>query len=82
MNFKRCVRFNQEQILNLKKLIKELGGIRGRHTELVSVYVPAGYSLVDVSNQLFQEKGTASNIKSKTTRKNVLTALEKTGKIY
>jgi peptide chain release factor subunit 1 len=39
--------------------------------------VPAGYSLVDVSNQLFQEKGTASNIKSKTTRKNVLTALEK-----
>jgi peptide chain release factor subunit 1 len=28
-------------------------------------------------NQLFQEKGTASNIKSKATRKNVLTALEK-----
>jgi peptide chain release factor subunit 1 len=58
-------------------LIKELEAIRGRHTELVSVYVPAGYSISDISNQIFQEKGTASNIKSKNTRKNVLTALEK-----
>jgi peptide chain release factor subunit 1 len=61
----------------LRKLIRELAAIRGRHTELVTVYVPAGYSLVEVINQIFQEKGTASNIKSKNTRKNVLTALEK-----
>jgi peptide chain release factor subunit 1 len=61
----------------LKKLIRELGAIRGRHTELVSVYIPAGHNLTEVMNQLFQEKGTASNIKSKATRKNVLTALEK-----
>jgi peptide chain release factor subunit 1 len=67
----------EEEKLKLKKLIRELEKIRGRHTELVSVYVPSGHNLVDVSNQLFQEKGTASNIKSKTTRKNVLTALEK-----
>jgi len=58
-------------------LIKELDGLRGRHTELVSVYIPAGYSVSDVINQLIQEKSTASNIKSKNTRKNVLTALEK-----
>jgi peptide chain release factor subunit 1 len=58
-------------------LIKELEAIRGRHTELVSVYIPAGYNIVDVANQLFQEKSTAANIKSKSTRKNVLTALEK-----
>ena len=57
--------------------MKELEGIRGRHTELVSVYVPAGYNLVEISNQLYTEKSTASNIKSKTTRKNVLDALEK-----
>lgn len=61
----------------MKKLIKELGAIKGRHTELVSVYIPAGHNLAEVMNQIFQEKGTASNIKSKTTRKNVLTALEK-----
>ena len=61
----------------LKKLIDELGAIRGRHTELVSVYIPAGYSITDVIGQLKDEQGTASNIKSKTTRKNVVTALEK-----
>ena len=55
----------------LKKLIKMLGKIKGRHTELVSVYVPVGYSLNEISNQLRQEQGTADNIKSKAVRKNV-----------
>ena len=63
--------------LKLKMLVKELEAVRGRHTELVSVYIPAGYSITDVINQLKEEQGTASNIKSKTTRKNVLTALER-----
>ena len=66
-----------DNALKLKKLVKMLDAIRGKHTELVSVYIPAGYSMVDVSNQLKAEQGTASNIKSKATRKNVLTALEK-----
>lgn len=57
--------------------MKELEAIRGRHTELVSVYVPEGYNLNDIIGQLYTEKSTASNIKSKTTRKNVLDALEK-----
>ncbi len=57
--------------------MKELESIRGRHTELVSVYVPSGYNLNDIINQLYTEKSTASNIKSKGTRKNVLDALEK-----
>jgi len=61
----------------LKKLIREIEKIRGRHTELVSVYVPAGGNIYDTINQLANEKGTASNIKSKATRKNVLTALDK-----
>ena len=61
----------------LKKLIKELESVRGRHTELVSVYIPAGYNLTDIIGQLKDEQGTAANIKSKATRKNVMAALEK-----
>lgn len=60
-----------------RKLVKKLEKIRGRHTELVTVYVPAGYSLHDVSAQLRNEQGTAENIKSKSVRKNVVSALEK-----
>lgn len=63
--------------LALKKLVKQLDAIKGRHTELVTVYVPAGYSLVDIASQLRQEQSTAENIKSKAVRKNVTSALEK-----
>ena len=61
----------------LRKFIDELESYRGRHTELVSVYVPAGYDLNKIINHLFQEQGTAANIKDKTTRNNVIAALEK-----
>ncbi len=61
----------------LKKLVKLLSGIRGRHTELVTVYVPSGYSLHEINNQLKDEQGTAKNIKSKPVRNNVVNALEK-----
>jgi peptide chain release factor subunit 1 len=61
----------------LKAIIKELGKIRGRHTELVTVYVPAGYNMVKVAEQIKQEQGTAQNIKSKAVRKNVVGALER-----
>ncbi|MBN2518693.1 MAG: peptide chain release factor 1, partial [Candidatus Altiarchaeota archaeon] len=50
---------------------------RGRHTELISVYITPDYNLDNVIGQLFQEQGTASNIKGKTTKKNVVDALEK-----
>jgi peptide chain release factor subunit 1 len=63
--------------VKLKRIIKELEGVRGRHTELISVYVPAGYNLDLIRSQLSQEQGTATNIKSKSTRKNVVAALEK-----
>jgi len=62
---------------DLEDFIQELEEIRGRHTELVTVYIPAGYSLNAVAKQLEQEKSTAMNIKSKGTRKNVLDALER-----
>ncbi|MBW3022632.1 peptide chain release factor aRF-1, partial [Candidatus Woesearchaeota archaeon] len=56
---------------------QELSSHRGRHTELVSVYVPQGYDLNKIINHLQQEQGTAENIKSAGTRKNVIAALEK-----
>ena len=67
----------EKQRFKLKKLIKELDRYRGRHTELVSVYVPQGYDLNKIVNHLHQEQGTATNIKSTSTRKNVIDALEK-----
>jgi len=68
---------DQKQQYKLKKLIKELKSIRGRHTELISVYIPQGYDINGVLSQLSSEQGTASNIKSKSTRKNVVDGLEK-----
>jgi len=67
----------ESQRFHLKKFIKELENYRGRHTELVSVYVPQDYDLNKVVNHLAQEQGTASNIKSASTRKNVTDALER-----
>ncbi len=61
----------------LKRFIKEVEHIRGRGTELVSVYVPAGYDLNKISTHISEEQGTATNIKSKQTRDNVISALEK-----
>ncbi len=61
----------------LKKFVRSLEKVRGRHTELVSVYIPAGYDIVKIINHLMQEQGTASNIKDKTTQKHVIDSLEK-----
>ncbi|MBU0472306.1 MAG: peptide chain release factor aRF-1, partial [Nanoarchaeota archaeon] len=66
-----------KQRFKLKQFIKELEDFKGRHTELISVYVPEGYDLNKIVNHLFQEQGTASNIKGKATRDNVITGLEK-----
>ncbi|MBI2138493.1 peptide chain release factor aRF-1 [Candidatus Woesearchaeota archaeon] len=68
---------NEQQRHKLKKFIKELSQYKGRHTELVSVYVPQGYELVKIIQHLQQEAGTATNIKDAATRKNVIDALEK-----
>ncbi len=61
----------------LRRFINELKQHRGRHTEFVSVYVPAGYELVKIIQHLAEEQGTASNIKDKTTRLNVQSSLER-----
>ncbi|MFH1376380.1 MAG: peptide chain release factor aRF-1 [Candidatus Woesearchaeota archaeon] len=66
-----------KQKRELRKFIENLEQYRGRHTELVSVYVPAGYDLIKIIHHLMEEQGTASNIKDKRTRTNVIDALEK-----
>ncbi len=66
-----------EQRFKLKSFVNKLSKYRARHTELVSVYIPAGYDINKRIQQLLQEQGTATNIKSATTRKNVINALER-----
>lgn len=66
-----------KQKFELTKFVKELEKYRGRHTELVSVYIPSGYEMTKIIAHLSQEQGTASNIKSTSTRKNVQDALER-----
>ena len=61
----------------LKKLVKELSSHKGRHTELVSVYIPEGYDIIKIIGHLKEEQGTASNIKDKRTRENVKNSLER-----
>ncbi|MCL4399255.1 peptide chain release factor 1, partial [Candidatus Parvarchaeota archaeon] len=58
-------------------LIRYLENIKGRHTELVTVYIPAGFSLDIIRSQILEEKSTATNIKDRNNRKNVVDALEK-----
>jgi peptide chain release factor subunit 1 len=58
-----------------KKILKELADKKGRGTELVTIYVPPKKALHDVINNLREEYGTASNIKSDTTRNHVQDAL-------
>lgn len=60
----------------LRKLIRELRNKKGRGTELISLYIPAGRPIADVMNVLRQEYATATNIKDRTTRHHVLDALE------
>jgi len=62
----------------LKKLIKNLEKIRGRHTELISIYIPSGYNIQEIISMLRQEYSLTQNVKSKATRHNVLSGLEKT----
>jgi len=61
----------------LKKTLDTLASKEGRGTELISLYVPPGKQISEVMNMLRDEYGTASNIKSTTTRKNVQDAIVK-----
>jgi peptide chain release factor subunit 1 len=59
-----------------KKYVEQIRKLEGRGTELISVYIPPERQISDVVAYLRDEYSTSSNIKSKTTRKNVTTAIE------
>jgi len=68
---------DQQKLMEFEEFVKKIAEFRGRHTELVSVLIPANYVVHEVVKQVEAEKGTASNIKSRVTRNNVIEALEK-----
>jgi len=61
----------------LKRTLEMLASKEGRGTELISLYVPPDRRIHEVMTNLREEYGTASNIKSRVTRKNVQEAIEK-----
>ena len=63
------------ELFRLRKTLNTLATKEGRGTELISLYVPPGKQISDVLNTLRDEYGTATNIKSTTTRKNVMDAI-------
>jgi peptide chain release factor subunit 1 len=67
---------SQRQKYDLKRQIEELKEAKGRHTELISLYIPPNKQIHDVNSYLKNEYSQSQNIKSKTTMKNVLSAIE------
>ena len=65
------------ELFRLRKTLNTLARKEGSHTELITMYVPPGKQISDAINMLRDEYGTASNIKSTTTRKNVQEAIVK-----
>src|SRR5713226_3170382 len=61
-----------------KRTLEQLARKEGRGTELISLYVPPDRKIHEVLAQLREELGTATNIKSRTTRQNVEDAIERT----
>jgi len=61
---------------DFKKAMQEIVDIRGRGTELISVYVPPSKQIFDVMAYLRNEYSQSSNIKSKSTMKNVQSAID------
>jgi peptide chain release factor subunit 1 len=75
--FRDKMELEQKKKQELEELVELLEGIRGRHTELVTVMIPAGFNISAVVRQLEAEKSTAANIKSKQTRSAVIDSLER-----
>jgi peptide chain release factor subunit 1 len=59
-----------------KRTLETLRDKRGRGTELISLYIPHDKQIHDITSQLREEFGQASNIKSRVTKQNVQGAIE------
>ncbi len=71
-------KFDSVQLYRIRKLLSELSSKTGRGTELVTLYLPPKKAIHEAISALREESGTASNIKSDTTRAHVQDALTKT----
>ncbi|MCL1904612.1 MAG: peptide chain release factor aRF-1 [Methanomassiliicoccaceae archaeon] len=61
---------------DFKKAMQDIVDLKGRGTELISVYVPPSKQISDVMSYLRNEYSQSSNIKSKSTMKNVQGAID------
>jgi peptide chain release factor subunit 1 len=61
---------------SFQRKLDEIAACKGRATELISLYVSPGKQISDVMAYLRNEYAQSSNIKSRTTRKNVMWAIE------
>lgn len=61
---------------DFKKAMQEILNVKGRGTELISVYIPPSRQISDVTAYLKDEYSQSSNIKSKSTMKNVMGAID------
>ncbi len=61
---------------SFQRKLDEIAASKGRATELISLYVSPGKQIADVISYLRNEYAQSSNIKSRTTRKNVMWAIE------
>src|SRR5947199_8544636 len=59
-----------------RRALEQIEEAAGRGTELVSVYIPPGRPISDVTNYLRGELSQSSNIQSASTRKHVTQAIE------
>ncbi len=66
-----------DNIYSITREIKRLRSVRGYGTELISIYIPADFQLSEEVAKLREEYSQSSNIKSKSTRTNVQSAIEK-----
>jgi len=67
---------SKKQEYEFKKALKEIKELKGRGTELISLYVPPDKQISDVASYLREEMSESSNIKSKNTKKHVQSALK------
>nr|MDO8099828.1 peptide chain release factor aRF-1 [Candidatus Njordarchaeota archaeon] len=68
-------KYDSFEKFKLERELNELSSKHGFHTELISLYIPPGKQLSEAINNLRQEYGTSTNIKSKSTRQHVLDAI-------
>ncbi len=66
-----------KQEYEVRKELKRLSSIRGSGTELISIYVPPDFPIFEEINKLRNEHNQSGNIKSKMTRLNVQSAIDK-----